>query len=419
MNKPVTKIFVFLSLVLFISTSFSSIWGFFGHRRINRMAVFTLPPEMIPFYKKHIEFITEHAVDPDKRRYATKHEAVRHYIDIDHWGEYPFPEVPRRWDEVLMKYTSVNLILEAGDTVRLYANEICEQDADRMIVKSKQIKRKLKKDSFLIDRNRYSDFFRQNILPNYYEDEWPIELDTIATLFNVDLNDYKNTKAIAIDNFSGFGILPYHLVVMQRKLTEAFKSGKVSSILRTSAEFGHYIGDAHVPLHATTNYNGLLTNQVGIHAFWESRIPELFADAEFDFFVGKAEYIENPREYFWDVVLTSHRLVDSVLSIEKRLSLEFPEDQQYCYDDRLGRTIRTQCREYARAYAEAMDGMVEARMQASILSLGSAWYTAWIDAGQPNLKKLSVYEITRQEQLKEARLEEQYQKGNILGREHN
>ncbi|MCB9291128.1 MAG: hypothetical protein H6560_27735 [Lewinellaceae bacterium] len=50
------------------------------------MAAFTLPPEMIGFFKKNIEFITEHAVDPDKRRYATRHEAVRHYIDIDHWG---------------------------------------------------------------------------------------------------------------------------------------------------------------------------------------------------------------------------------------------------------------------------------------------------------------------------------------------
>ena len=50
-------------------------WGFYGHKRINRMAVFTLPPEMIGFFKKHIEFVSEHSVDPDKRRYANKVEA--------------------------------------------------------------------------------------------------------------------------------------------------------------------------------------------------------------------------------------------------------------------------------------------------------------------------------------------------------
>ena len=77
-------------IVIFIATAYffqpqTYTWGFFGHKKINRMAVFTLPPEMIKFYKKNIEYITEHAVDPDKRRYAVEGEAQRHYIDIDHY----------------------------------------------------------------------------------------------------------------------------------------------------------------------------------------------------------------------------------------------------------------------------------------------------------------------------------------------
>ena len=77
-------------------------WGFFGHKRINRIATFTLPPEMFGFYKEHIEYLTEHAVDPDKRRYAVDGEAQRHYIDIDHYvhsGEDPFEVVPRKWKD--------------------------------------------------------------------------------------------------------------------------------------------------------------------------------------------------------------------------------------------------------------------------------------------------------------------------------
>ena len=89
-EKVPNRLLSIVVLLVILSFSIPSEWGFWGHRRINRMAVFTLPPEMISFYKKHIEYITEHAVDPDKRRYATKHEAYRHYIDIDHWGEYPF-----------------------------------------------------------------------------------------------------------------------------------------------------------------------------------------------------------------------------------------------------------------------------------------------------------------------------------------
>ena len=72
-------------------------WGFYGHKKINRLAVFTLPEQILPFYKSHIEFITEHAVDPDKRRYAVEGEAAHHYIDIDHYTknqENPFEVMP-------------------------------------------------------------------------------------------------------------------------------------------------------------------------------------------------------------------------------------------------------------------------------------------------------------------------------------
>jgi len=42
---------------------------------INRLAVFTLPPEMLTFYKHHIQFITQEAVSPDRHRYAVEGEA--------------------------------------------------------------------------------------------------------------------------------------------------------------------------------------------------------------------------------------------------------------------------------------------------------------------------------------------------------
>jgi hypothetical protein len=33
-------------------------------------------------------------------------------------------------------------------------------------------------------------------------------------------------------------------------------------------------------------------------------------------------------------------------------------------------------------------GQVERRLKASILTVANMWYTAWVDAGQPNLKDL-------------------------------
>ncbi|MFZ1691598.1 MAG: zinc dependent phospholipase C family protein [Flavobacteriales bacterium] len=279
-------------------------WGFYGHKRINRMACYTLPPEMFPFFKRHIDFISDHAVDPDRRRYAVEGEAERHYIDIDHYakgGEDPFAVMPRKWADAVAKFSE--------DTLKAY------------------------------------------------------------------------------------GIVPWHIEVMHDRLTRAFARGDIDRILRYAADLGHYVGDAHVPLHTTENYNGQLTNQHGIHAFWESRIPELSAEG-YDHLVGRAEYIKEPLDAAWQAVYDSHMLLDSVLGIEKRLSQSFPEDRRYTFEDRGRGGMRLPSREYAKAYEDAMMGMVERRMNASIVTLGGFWYSAWVNAGQPDLNRMEQKEVS-------------------------
>jgi hypothetical protein len=412
MKKTTFHFLFFLSIgAILLSTLASSFpidqkWGFFGHRRINRMAVFTLPPEMIVFFKKKIEYITEHAVDPDKRRYASRFEAIRHYIDIDHWGEHPFPEVPREWTEALMTYADVYVINTQGDSLQIMGKNLRSVEGDTWLYSVGKVNKEV-----------YRDFFRELVEPQYYEDEWVLDCDAVQRLLGVEAG-WDCQKIIVVDRFSEYGVVPYHLLKMQYNMTEAFMQRNPDRILRICAEMGHYIGDAHVPLHTTENYNGQLTDQVGIHAFWESRIPELFADVQYDYFVGKAEYIENPKEYYWQIVLDSHQLLDSVLAIEKDLSLTFPNDKQYCYENRLDNTVRLECRDYAAAYQRRLNGMVEQRMGDAILSIGSAWYTAWIDAGQPDLSTLVTQSPGRDELTEREKLEAEYQKGESKGRTH-
>ena len=59
---------------------------------------------MLAFYKANINFLEEHAVDPDKRRYSIAEEGPRHYIDIDHYGTYPYPSLPRKWEDAVAKF---------------------------------------------------------------------------------------------------------------------------------------------------------------------------------------------------------------------------------------------------------------------------------------------------------------------------
>src|SRR4051812_14047066 len=95
--------FLFLLFFLYPDEKVFS-WGFWAHKKINHMAVFTLPPPMVPFYKKYIDYITEHAVDPDRRRNAVPEEAPRHYFDTEHYGAAAFDSVPRYWKDAVSKY---------------------------------------------------------------------------------------------------------------------------------------------------------------------------------------------------------------------------------------------------------------------------------------------------------------------------
>ncbi|KIC89734.1 zinc dependent phospholipase C family protein [Flavihumibacter sp. ZG627] len=272
-------------------------WGFFGHKRINEYAIYLLPPEMLVLFKPRLEYLREHAVDADKRRYILKAEAPRHYIDLDKYGEWPFNELPRKWEEAVAKYSE--------------------------------------------------------------------------------------------DSLQAHGILPWRILQLTSSLTKAFRNAETNNILRIAADLGHYIGDAHVPLHTSSNHNGQHTNQHGIHAFWESRLPELLADNEWDLFTGKAIYIEKPAEFIWRCVLESADAVDSVLRMEAQLSATISPDKKYAWEWRNQLVIRQYSTFYSRRYDAVLRGMVERRMRQAIHAVASIWYTAWVNAGQPDLKKLN------------------------------
>ena len=184
-----------------------------------------------------------------------------------------------------------------------------------------------------------------------------------------------------------YGILPWHINSMKHQLTEAFRQQDVPRILRLSADIGHYIADAHVPLHTSENYDGQLTGQEGIHGLWETRLPALFID-DYDLFVGQATYVAHPQEVAWKAVNTTHQAVSSVLSLEKQLSMAFPTDQKYSFEQR-GNTLQ---KEYSFAYAQAyhtmLQGQVEHQMRAAIKMVGNFWFTCWVDAGQPCIHTL-------------------------------
>jgi hypothetical protein len=204
---------------------------------------------------------------------------------------------------------------------------------------------------------------------------------------------------------------------MLYRLTEAFKEKNQTRILKLSADIGHYIADAHVPLHASSNHNGQLTNQRGIHGFWESRIPELLADKEWDFFIGKAAYLKNPGAYIWNRVLESAAAADTVLRYEKELTEAFPPDKKYAFEEKNGMVVKQYSAAFTKAYDAKLRGMTERRMRQAIYAVASFWYTAWVNAGEPDLTNLNNKELTKEELKELEDLNEAWKNNAIRGRE--
>jgi hypothetical protein len=392
-----------LSSFFLLLVTVAQAWGFWAHQRINRMAVYTLPPEMLGLYKQHLTYLTEHAVDPDKRRYAVEGEAYRHYIDIDHWGEKPFEVVPRRWGDVLVRYASVYGLTHGGDTLHLGGGEALVAHGDSLWWKSAELLRVTGRDSLLLDQDRYRSMALSLFSPYETSYQYVLPLDSLQALFPGMFWEENLKSCLVIDKFTPYGILPYHLPREVNRLTRAFQAKDLDRILRISADLGHYVGDAHVPLHTTENYNGQFTGQRGIHGFWESRLPELFAES-YDYYIGRAYYVENVSDEVWQAVTESHMALDSVLRFEKELSASFPSDKKYGYESRNNVVVRTYSYEFSKAYHDRLNGQVERRLRMSIKRLGALWYTAWKNAGSPDLSDLMEEEVEEEKKQYEPKL---------------
>jgi hypothetical protein len=204
---------------------------------------------------------------------------------------------------------------------------------------------------------------------------------------------------------------------MYYRLKDAFMIRDPSRILSLSADLGHYIADAHVPLHTTENYNGQLTGQEGIHAFWESRLPELFS-TQYDFFVGRASHLSNPQLAAWGAIERSSQQLDSVLMLEKEHTAKFG-DRKYSFETKGKQTVKVYSVEFSKAYHDALSGMVQRQMRGAIKMIGDFWYTAWVDAGQPDLKMLINYTPSEEELAARKKELEELKNQQVKSRVHD
>lgn len=106
------RVGLFISVLLILLDQWAFAWGFGAHRLTSRQAVELLDSPLGEYFGRHINYLSEHAVDPDVWRMDKKtypDEAHGHYIDADLYEMYPFRGIPRKWEEAVREYGEENL----------------------------------------------------------------------------------------------------------------------------------------------------------------------------------------------------------------------------------------------------------------------------------------------------------------------
>jgi hypothetical protein len=174
------------------------------------------------------------------------------------------------------------------------------------------------------------------------------------------------------------GRVPWRVGEVYDELVAAFRKRKVDAVLERAAVLGHYVADAHVPLHATVNYDGELSDQDGIHRRWET---DLFAryqrQIETAVRPSPAQAVGDPVTFTLGVLQGSLAHAERALASDRAAAgdrdyLETAGDDRYD-DGYYSRLFELEGESMARRLGEAAE------------AVGSLWLSAWQKAGRPTL----------------------------------
>jgi hypothetical protein len=226
----------------------------------------------------------------------------------------------------------------------------------------------------------------------------------------------KYDEAVAkftADTLKKYGTVPWVIMEMKDNLTEAFRQRDTVGIVKYSAELSHYVGDAFVPLHTTVNYDGQLTDQKGLHSLWESQLPEKYiADYKLD---GEpAKYIKDPLNEIWNTLARSYGFLGETFDRAAKIDKTMKPEVRFVFSHKYGKTSRRYSDKYAEEYNKAVGGMVDFRLKGAPTLVSSLWFSAWQDAGKPDLNGLMHGKPSKEEKEKLGTEVTAWKKGTLV-----
>lgn len=208
-----------------------------------------------------------------------------------------------------------------------------------------------------IDIDNYPSFVSSGRIPHTY--------DSVIALYG---------QNFVIDQ----GTLPWTIMITVDSLTAAFRRNDLNRAMLLAADLGHYVGDGHMPLHLTKNYNGQLSGQTGVHSRYESTMINRYISSII-YSTNNAEYISDVREFTFSFVYENYRYVDSVL-----------------YADAQAKAITgsTSSNQYYQKLWEYSAGFTQRLFANASDRLSSLIYTAWKNAVTTSASEVPVHPVT-------------------------
>ena len=165
------------------------------------------------------------------------------------------------------------------------------------------------------------------------------------------------------------GRLPWLVQAAYARLLEAVKAKDKAQILAASDTLAGLVADLNNPLSLTENSDGQKTGQNGLFArisdrsleAWQSRL-KLNPEA--------AVFLDNPKEYVFSIINGTYVWLDNIV-YQEELSRRGKAGYTEIYYDDLERRVGP---------------IIKERLSHAAADTGSYWYSAWTQAGRPELK---------------------------------
>jgi hypothetical protein len=208
--------------------------------------------------------------------------------------------------------------------------------------------------------------------PAWTEPRLTFEVDRLTEFPFEELPENRESAVAAYgeDKIEEVGDLPWRVAETHANLVQAFKELDIPAIESLSAEMAYYLGELHVPVNLSKLGDGEPIGQEGLRERFDSRAMEYYGE-KLRIDTPTAIYLDRPAEYTISILRKSYVWVDNVLL--------------YDYLSHQGVTS------YDRFYYEGLwmrsSSLVSDLIESAARDIASFWYTAWMNAGKPELPK--------------------------------